>query len=47
MKALLNRMGNWIVTHPRLVTIAVFAGLAIAATVLMPASDFARRRIKP
>ncbi len=47
MKDLLNRMGAWILTHPRLVTALVFIGLAVAAFAVMPALGVSRPRWKP
>ncbi len=47
MKDLLNRMGAWILTHPRLVTALVFVGLAVLELTLMPDLGVSRRRWKP
>ena len=47
MKALLNRIGTWILMHPRAVSVAAFAVLSIAAAFVLPALGIARPRWKP
>lgn len=47
MKTALNRVGTWIVIHPRLMAVLVVGALAVAAFVLAPAAGFARPRWKP
>ncbi len=47
MKALLTRIGSWIVMHPRAVSVIAFAGLTIAAAFVLPALGIARPRWKP
>lgn len=47
MKALLNRVGSWILMHPRSVSVIAFAVLTVAAVLVMPALGIARPRWKP
>ncbi len=47
MKAHLNRIGTWIVMHPRAISVIAFVGLSLAAAFVLPALGIARPRWKP
>jgi len=47
MKDVLNRVGTWILLHPRLVTALVLALLVVASVAVFPALGAARPRFRP